>query len=573
MGTLLTMYPPQNNSPYTTLEAAIGAGETSVTVADASVLPEAPNLLTIGTEENAEVVLMTAKTGNILTVQRGVYGTTAGEWGQSERIYRAITAKDLGDLQDNVKALKTETEQKAAKTAERTATLTVAGWTGTAAPYTQEATVAGILASDSPFVDVDMSGLTTVDDMTAAQDAFGLILKATAGAGKITFVASDKPETALTVKINNVRQPFSWENVQNDVQIGHGPTNYPIGSQLTVKHSTYGTIVFDVVAHDLHKKPDDPTAHTMTLMMHDCINNRQIDAPEMLWANTGETALAAGTYNFTLYKGGYNGQTGEDGTYQFTLTKPIPAGGGWTHSKVGTSYSSASGYKPANIIGAYVTTYDANRNAIETGVAVTTGSGGTSLGTASSAKADCVNTVGTFNSVNRRAYGSNNWQQSAMRQWLNSDAAANKWWQKQTAFDMRANYASTDGFLNGIDADFFSVLGAVDITTAKNTVYEVDATGGSYVTRDKVFCASQTEVGLGNNGGIAEGGVMGLYDGAAATDRIKYDIASPTAARYWWLRSPHVQNASSERLITSAGALSSDNSSRGNNMAACCVIY
>lgn len=86
-----------------------------------------------------------------------------------------------------------------------TATLTVAGWTGTAAPYTQEATVAGILASDTPFVDVDMSGLTTADDMTAVQDAFGLILKATAGAGKITFTASDKPDVALTVKIKVVR--------------------------------------------------------------------------------------------------------------------------------------------------------------------------------------------------------------------------------------------------------------------------------------------------------------------------------------------------------------------------------
>lgn len=93
----------------------------------------------------------------------------------------------------------------AAAAANYTATLTVAGWTGTAAPYTQEATVAGILASDTPFVDVDMSGLTTTDDMTAAQDAFGLILKATAGAGKITYVASDKPETALTVKIKVVR--------------------------------------------------------------------------------------------------------------------------------------------------------------------------------------------------------------------------------------------------------------------------------------------------------------------------------------------------------------------------------
>ena len=113
--------------------------------------------------------------------------------------YNAI----LAELEDNLQAVYDGVEK--VNIAERTATLTVAGWTGTAAPYTQEATVAGILASDTPFVDVDMSGLTTKDDMTAAQDAFGLILKATAGAGKITFVASDKPETALTVKIKVVR--------------------------------------------------------------------------------------------------------------------------------------------------------------------------------------------------------------------------------------------------------------------------------------------------------------------------------------------------------------------------------
>lgn len=109
----------------------------------------------------------------------------------------------LGELEDNLQAVYDGVTK--VNVTEYSATLTVAGWTGTAAPYTQEATVAGILASDSPFVDVDMSGLTTVDDMTAAQDAFGLILKATAGAGKITFVASDKPETALTVKIKVVR--------------------------------------------------------------------------------------------------------------------------------------------------------------------------------------------------------------------------------------------------------------------------------------------------------------------------------------------------------------------------------
>lgn len=105
----------------------------------------------------------------------------------------------------NAQKAQARTNIGAAATASYTATLTVAGWTGTAAPYTQEATVAGILASDTPFVDVDMSGLTTADDMAAAQDAFGLILKATAGAGKITFVASDKTDVALTVKIKVVR--------------------------------------------------------------------------------------------------------------------------------------------------------------------------------------------------------------------------------------------------------------------------------------------------------------------------------------------------------------------------------
>ncbi len=105
----------------------------------------------------------------------------------------------------NAQKVQARTNIGAAETASYTATLTVAGWTGSAAPYTQEATVAGIIASDTPFVDVDMSGLTTTDDMTAAQDAFGLILKATAGAGKITFTASDKPDVALTVKIKVVR--------------------------------------------------------------------------------------------------------------------------------------------------------------------------------------------------------------------------------------------------------------------------------------------------------------------------------------------------------------------------------
>ena len=156
----------------------------------------------------------------------------------------------------------------------------------------------------------------------------------------------------------------SWESVQQIVRNGLGPKAFPVGARLASAHTAYTSIEWDVVAHNQHKKPGDDSAPTMTLLMHACIYGRMIDASEMLWANTGESALPAGTYNFTLYKGGNSGQTGEDGTYQFTTTEPIPAGGGWTHNKVGNWYEDTANYKPENITSGVVTTYDASGNQI-----------------------------------------------------------------------------------------------------------------------------------------------------------------------------------------------------------------
>ena len=366
----------------------------------------------------------------------------------------------------------------------------------------------------------------------------------------------------------------SWKNVPKIIRNGFGPKVLPVGSRLTVAHSEYGSIALDVAAHNHHKKPGDPDAPTMTLLMHHCIYGRQIDASELLWANTGDSALAASTYNFTLYKGSNGGKTYEDGTYQFTTTKPIPAGGGWTHNKVGTWYANAADYKPENITNGTVTTYDAAGTVLESGLAVTAGSGGTALGTASNAKADCVNTIGTFNSVMRRASGSNNWAESAARQWLNSSAAANSWWQRQTIFDMVPSYANKAGFLAGLDPDFVDALGAVDITTARNNIYEMgDTLGGSYTTRDKLFLPSMTEIGLGSNDSVAEGSTLPLYDGATQTDRIKYDQAAQTTARYWWLRSPCPWSATDVRIVSPSGALVSGYATIGYGLAAACVIY
>ena len=100
---MATMYPPQNNGPHAVLAEAINASVTSITVADASMLPAAPNVLTIGLDEDAELVLLQSRTGNILTVQRGYNGTTAKAWNAGEWVYRAITAQDIAALQEAAK--------------------------------------------------------------------------------------------------------------------------------------------------------------------------------------------------------------------------------------------------------------------------------------------------------------------------------------------------------------------------------------------------------------------------------------------------------------------------------------
>lgn len=115
MSELVTMYPAQANSPETSLSGALTAAGTTVNVVDGSVLPEAPNLLTIGADgSTAETVLMTAKSGNVLTVTRAQNGTTARAWSAGDVIARYFTASDQTAIQENIKKLNEGKAEKAA---------------------------------------------------------------------------------------------------------------------------------------------------------------------------------------------------------------------------------------------------------------------------------------------------------------------------------------------------------------------------------------------------------------------------------------------------------------------------
>ena len=101
-----TMYPAINNSPVSTLAQNISVNADTIELIDASVLPAAPNIATIGTDENAELVLYTGINGSSITgCTRGFNGTTARAWTSGSKVFRGFTAYDHDTFRDNISDL------------------------------------------------------------------------------------------------------------------------------------------------------------------------------------------------------------------------------------------------------------------------------------------------------------------------------------------------------------------------------------------------------------------------------------------------------------------------------------
>lgn len=92
-----------------------------------------------------------------------------------------------------------------ASTANYTATLSSSGWSSSA-PYTQTVSVSGILASDTPFVDINMSGASTGSAGEALTEAWTLVGRITANAGSITaYCYKEKPTVNIPLILKVVR--------------------------------------------------------------------------------------------------------------------------------------------------------------------------------------------------------------------------------------------------------------------------------------------------------------------------------------------------------------------------------
>lgn len=347
----------------------------------------------------------------------------------------------------------------------------------------------------------------------------------------------------------------TWAGIQKAVRAGVAPDLFPIGTQLPVNHGGK-QYMYDVVAHDYFKSAHDKNAHTMTLMCHDVMDKLQFDAREAFYCFEDEEGaeLGEGTYNFTLAN---TYGSWEKGTYQFTLTGGVPVGGVFCIDDPNTSLS---------MVDLSVVVYDSilATEARET-AGISRGEGGTSLGT-----------FGVeLNHVHRVVNGSNNYKESAIRQFLNSSASAGAVWKPQTKFDRAPSWKTTAaGFMAGLDSDFLAAVGEVIVPCAANNTYEspdfATGKGGKYTVTDKFYLASQREIfGTASDFITDDSVVFPYYEGATNADRIKYKDGVATV---WWLRSPVASGAHNYQPVGSNGGVSYHGAHSTNGVVPVCTI-
>lgn len=344
----------------------------------------------------------------------------------------------------------------------------------------------------------------------------------------------------------------TWAGIQKAVRMGVAPNLIPAGTQLVVKHSKYGEKLYDVVAHNYFKSAHDKNANTMTLLSHDALATMQFDAPEAFYYADAE--LPAGTYNFTLAT---TYSSWAAGTYQFTLKQALPKGG-----QLGIS-GNAEAAMTTRLVTAHSSRTDSGtRESAE----ISLGNAGTSLGT-----------LGVeLNHPHRVSYGSNNYKESAIRQFLNSSNDDTSVWSPQTKFDRPPSWhGSLEGFVRGFDEDFLSVVGEVIVPCAANNIYEspdsTTAKGEKYNVTDKFYLASQTEIFGTTTSIVADNTVLfPYYGGATNTDRIKY--STHLSAVHWWLRSNDPWGALHLRMVNSDGSNGSNLAHNANGVVPLCTI-
>jgi hypothetical protein len=162
---------------------------------------------------NNQIAVFDGTTGKIIkdsgftietSVPAGAVFTDTGEDNiieevQAEGVALAITAKAV----NVTRALGAGTGDS--QVVLLTTTIADTDWTGSEAPYTAVKTVSGLLSTDRPIVDLDLSAVA-IGNVAAKQDDWALVYRAAAtDTDELSFFATEEPTESLVIQIKVVR--------------------------------------------------------------------------------------------------------------------------------------------------------------------------------------------------------------------------------------------------------------------------------------------------------------------------------------------------------------------------------
>ena len=341
-----------------------------------------------------------------------------------------------------------------------------------------------------------------------------------------------------------------WGEIKEIAESGEASRHFTVGDQLIDKYTdpdagvqTIYSNPWDIMDFRNVEKHDGEVVPAIILGTHytQLVSMQYSGWQAFLYSATG---LPAGTYNFTIATAW---GTMTAGTYQFTLTQPLPAGGQIVGVKRWPDVAVAN-WTMDTFASPSSTTK------IET-VQVTAGSGGTALGTIEvqlptdhSGTIDGNACTWTLNGYHQAAYGDNRWKTSAARQYLNSDANAGEWWHPQHNLDHAPDIAGTKkGWLAGVPDEFKAILTPVKVLTAVPSARESAGEPVFDVTYDKVFLPSLEEHYIteqkAGEGSAWEywkeiNGTASKWPWYTNTDALKvFQLSNHGSSTYRWLRS------------------------------------
>lgn len=277
--------------------------------------------------------------------------------------------------------------------------------------------------------------------------------------------------------------------------------------------------------------------------------------------------LPVGSYYFTIESAwGNNVKAGD--IVCFKTTKVVPAGG-----RVSGCYGAPDQAKANWRI--YTHSADGKTQIETITPTFTKTDSATNLGTQHLNKRE-----GNLNSTQEMAYGWNRWKTSALRQYLNSEAAKGAWWTAQDEWDVAPDQLKDKaGFLSGCSADFLSALQIVKVTTFANTVNDG---GGEDTTYDRVFIPSMEQMycapQIKGEGTYLEywkqrsGATAPLAQWGTYPNIITYAVENHTSPQNIRLRSASRGYASHTWYVYSSGNVSTNYASNASRFAPLVVI-